>query len=69
MKQSPQRQWTENDLRQQFVLVLQNKWWPFFKEAGAAFDLPLAHLIAIPSRETNMRNILGVFGNLLSSGR
>lgn len=38
-----------------------NGWLPFFKEASLQFNFPMALLMAIASRETNMKNIRGDF--------
>lgn len=40
-----------------------NGWLPFFEEAAERFNWPAALLVAIASRETNIRNILGDGGH------
>lgn len=40
-----------------------NGWMPFFTEAAQAFNFPIALLLAIASRETNIRNIIGDGGH------
>lgn len=40
-----------------------NGWVPFFTEAARNFNFPVALLIAIASRETNIRNIIGDGGH------
>src|SRR5215475_7499626 len=54
-------QWTEADLRKQFNNAKNNGWLPYFEEAAQKYDFPVELLLAIASRETNMRNIKGDF--------
>jgi hypothetical protein len=50
--------WTENDLKRQFERAKKNGWIKTFKSAAATYQLPPEVLMAITSRETNMRNII-----------
>ena len=53
--------WTERDLARQFERA--NGWIKFFKTAAERYQLPPEILLAIASRETNMRNIIGDGGH------
>lgn len=56
--------WTERDLRQQYNRAKANGWIPWFAEAGDSVpddEIDAADLMAIASRETNMKNIKGDF--------
>ena len=53
--------WTEADLRKQFELAKQNGWLAFFEDAARKYGFPVELLLAISSRETNLRNIKGDF--------
>lgn len=50
---------TTLDLRHQYERARANGWLPHFVEAGRAWRLPAALLLAVASRETNVRNIKG----------
>jgi soluble lytic murein transglycosylase-like protein len=50
-------------LAQQLDRARTNGWMPFFEEAAQAFNFPVALLMAIASRETNIRNITGDGGH------
>jgi soluble lytic murein transglycosylase-like protein len=50
-------------LEQQLKRARDNGWIPFFAEAAQAFNFPVALLIAIASRETNIKNIIGDGGH------
>lgn len=47
----------------EFNVARNNGWIEFFAEAGQRFNWPTALLMAVASRETNMRNILGDGGH------
>jgi soluble lytic murein transglycosylase-like protein len=49
--------------RQQFERATANGWIPFFVEAAEAFSFPVELLLAIASRETNIKNIDGDGGH------
>ena len=49
--------------KQQFVYAKSNGWLPYFIKAGRDYDWPPALLMALASRETNMRNIVGDGGH------
>jgi hypothetical protein len=49
--------WTEYDLKRQFERAKKNSWIKTFKSAAATYQFPPEVLMAIASRETNMRNI------------
>ena len=53
--------WTEADLTKQFEHARQNGWLPYFEDAAQQYGFPVEVLLAIGSRETNMRNIKGDF--------
>ena len=50
-------------LSQQLARARERGWIAFFAEAAQTFNFPVALLIAIASRETNMRNIIGDNGH------
>ena len=50
-------------LDQQFAYAKAQGWLPAFAQAAKDYDLPEALLMAIASRETNMRNIVGDGGH------
>jgi hypothetical protein len=52
----------ERDLARQFERAKQNGWIRFFKDAAKRYQFP-RNLLAIASRETNMRNIIGDGGH------
>ena len=55
--------WTEADLRKQYKSTKQNGWLPYFEDAARQHGFPVELLLAISSRETNLRNIKGDFRN------
>jgi hypothetical protein len=55
--------WTEHDLVKQFERAKKNGWIKFFKSAAARYQFAPEILMAIASRETNMRNIIGDGGH------
>jgi hypothetical protein len=55
--------WTEYDLKRQFERAKKNSWIKTFKSAAATCQFPPEVLMAIASRETNMRNIIGDGGH------
>ena len=61
-------QWTETDLRSQFTSAKAHGWLPYFEEAAQQSAFPVELLLAIASRETNMRNIKGDFHNEVYHG-
>lgn len=60
--------WTEADLRSQFNSAKANGWLPYFEEAAQHHDFPVELLLAIASRETNIRNIKGDLRDSVSHG-
>lgn len=50
-------------LAQQFAYAKTSGWIPFFQKAGADYNFAPSLLMAIASRETNMRNIVGDGGH------
>src|SRR4051812_8658535 len=46
---------------QHFEKALQRGWLPYFSQAALKYDFPLALLLALASRETNMTNMKGDF--------
>lgn len=60
--------WTEADLRSQFNSAKANGWLPYFEEAAQQHDFPVELLLAIASRETNIRNIKGDLRDGVSHG-
>lgn len=55
--------WHENDLKKQFKRAKDSGWVPFFEKAGKDYKFPTDILMAIDSRETNMRNMIGDGGH------
>ena len=55
--------WTERGLTKQFERVKKNGCIRFFKSAAERYQFPPEILLAIASRETNMRNIIGDGGH------
>lgn len=53
--------WDEAELAAQFRRVLASRWIDIFENAASATGSPTELLLAIASRETNIRNILGDF--------
>jgi len=51
--------WTEDDLRKQFQRAKKNGWLQIFKRAAETYGFPPELIMAIASRETNMRNVIG----------
>jgi hypothetical protein len=60
--------WTEADLHQQFHLAASNGWIPFFETAAKLHGFDIELLLALASRETNMRNIKGDLRNGIFHG-
>ncbi|XYD06802.1 N-acetylmuramoyl-L-alanine amidase [Methylobacterium sp. NMS12] len=55
--------WTPNDLRQQYENTDSEGWLPFFEDAGERYGFDPALLLAVASRETNIRQIVGDGGH------
>jgi Transglycosylase SLT domain len=55
--------WTEEDLRRQFQRAKKNGWLQIFKRAAETYGFPPELIMAIASRETNMRNVIGDGGH------
>lgn len=55
--------WTKNDLKRQYTRIAGAGWIDFFKTAGTDYDFDPLLLMAIASRETNIRNIVGDNGH------
>jgi len=55
--------WTKNDLKRQFDFVTSQGWVGHFHEAANDYDFPIATLLALGSRETNLKNIVGDGGH------
>lgn len=55
--------WTPNDLAKQLQRAKTNGWVAMFKKSAADYQFPTEILMAIASRETNMRNIIGDGGH------
>jgi len=55
--------WTEEDLRRQFQRAKKNRWLQTFKKTSEKYGFPPELVMAIASRETNMRNIIGDGGH------
>lgn len=53
--------WTENDLKKQYDSAKQNGWLAHFEDAAQQHDFSVELLLAISSRETNLKNIKGDF--------
>ena len=60
---SPAADWQPHHMKAQFKLAVKNGWVDAFEEAAAKRGFPVAVLMAIASRETNMRNIIGDGGH------
>lgn len=55
--------WTRQDLINQYQAAKSSGWIDAFRTAAAHYQIPVEILVAIASRETNMRNILGDGGH------
>jgi hypothetical protein len=55
--------WTEEDLRKQFQRAKKNGWLQIFKRAAETYRFTPELIMAIASRETNMRNVIGDGGH------
>jgi hypothetical protein len=55
--------WTQNDLKKQFKRAKDSGWIAYFEKAGKDYKFSTEILMAIASRETNMRNIIGDGGH------
>jgi hypothetical protein len=55
--------WNPNDIRNQFKRAQDNDWLDAFSQAAAKYGFTTDVLLAIASRETNMRSILGDGGH------
>ncbi len=55
--------WTEHDLHQQYQRAKDGGWIEYFKSAAKDYLFPKELLMAIASRETNMRSIVGDGGH------
>ena len=55
--------WTLHDLQNQFASAKNNGWLEFFQGAAGEYEFPTEILLAVASRETNMRNIIGDSGH------
>jgi len=55
--------WTTNDLKKQCKRAADKGWLPFFQDSGADYTFDAVLLMAIASRETNMKNIIGDGGH------
>ena len=55
--------WKQSDLAEQLERANKLGWLEFFKEASNKVGMPLGLLLAISSRETNIRNIKGDGGH------
>jgi hypothetical protein len=55
--------WTNEDLQGHFRTAGDHGWIAHFEQAASDYAFPLAILIAIASRETDMRNIIGDGGH------
>jgi hypothetical protein len=51
--------WTQKNLEQQFRRAKDQGWLSYFEQAGKDYKFSTDVLMAIASRETNMRNIIG----------
>ena len=60
--------WTENDLKAQFQRTQISGWLPLFEAAAQTHSFEVELLLAIGSRETNLRNIKGDFYNGIYHG-
>ena len=55
--------WTKLALEQQFARVSAAGWLPYYEAAGKPYGFPVSLLLALTSRETNCRNIIGDGGH------
>src|ERR1044071_6978708 len=55
--------WNENDIKKQFQRAKDNGWIAQFKKQATDYQFSPELLMAIASRETNMRNIMGDGGH------
>src|SRR5262245_45037615 len=55
--------WTKADLKREFDRAVDGDWIAHFRQAAADYSFPVEVLLAIASRETNMRNIVGDGGH------
>lgn len=55
--------WTEDDLKRQYGAAAIRGWIHFFRKAALTYGFDPALLLAIASRETNLRNIMGDWRN------
>jgi hypothetical protein len=55
--------WNPNDIENQYNRAVKNDWIAAFKQAAADYKFTLPLLMAIASRETNMRSIVGDGGH------
>lgn len=55
--------WTDQDLERQFKVAHAQGWLAHFEQAASDYHFPVAVLIAVASRETDMRNIVGDGGH------
>jgi hypothetical protein len=55
--------WNPNDIENQYNRAVKNDWVAAFKQAAADYKFTLPLLMAIASRETNMRSIVGDGGH------
>lgn len=55
--------WKQSDLAEQLARATKEGWLDFFKEASTQVGMPLGLLLAVSSRETNIRNIKGDGGH------
>ena len=56
-------QWTQLDIRRQYEFAQRKGWLDAFASAAKDYDFTASLLMAIASRETNMRNIVGDHGH------
>jgi hypothetical protein len=54
----------QDAIKQEFDAAVAAGWLPAFEKAAQTYNFPVALLMAIASRETNMRNIEGDYRNL-----
>lgn len=55
--------WSETDLKAEFGAAKNNGWLGYFRESASTYGFPVEVLLALASRETNMRNIVGDGGH------
>lgn len=53
----------EKELKREYTRAVAKGWDKFFEKSAAKYSIPVAALMAIASRETNMQNIVGDNGN------